>query len=75
MEKQKPPLGGNILVAGPGFAPGPSDYEPDEVLFLHPAIMYSDFLVCHDGENTVLPSNKENLRFPLYNSRNLSENS
>jgi hypothetical protein len=26
-----------FLVAGPGFAPGPSDYEPDEVLFLHPA--------------------------------------
>lgn len=26
------------LVAGPGFAPGSSDYEPDEVLLLHPAI-------------------------------------
>jgi hypothetical protein len=27
----------SFLVAGPGFAPGSSDYEPDEVLFLHPA--------------------------------------
>ncbi len=28
----------SFLVAGPGVAPGPSDYEPDEVLFLHPAL-------------------------------------
>jgi hypothetical protein len=26
------------LVAGPGFAPRPPDYEPGEVLFLHPAL-------------------------------------
>lgn len=28
------------LVAGPGFAPGPTGYEPVEVLLLHPAILY-----------------------------------
>ena len=26
------------MVAGPGFEPGPSDYEPDEVPLLHPAL-------------------------------------
>ncbi|EKD99409.1 MAG: hypothetical protein ACD_22C00259G0002 [uncultured bacterium] len=30
------------LVAGPGLAPGPSDYEPDEVLLLHPASILSN---------------------------------
>ena len=25
------------MVAGPGFEPGPPDYEPGEVPFLHPA--------------------------------------
>lgn len=30
-----------FLVAGPGVAPGPPDYEPGEVLFLHPAIFKS----------------------------------
>lgn len=28
---------GRNMVAGPGFAPRPPDYEPGEVLFLHPA--------------------------------------
>lgn len=27
------------MVAGPGFEPGPSDYEPDEVPFLYPALL------------------------------------
>ena len=32
-----------FLVAGPGFEPGPSDYEPDEVPFLHPAIKFINY--------------------------------
>ena len=28
-----------FLVAGPGFAPGSSGYEPDELLLLYPADM------------------------------------
>ena len=30
---------GFFLVAGPGLEPGPPDYEPGEVPFLHPALV------------------------------------
>lgn len=28
-----------MIVAGPGIAPGPPGYEPDEILLLHPAMV------------------------------------